>query len=265
MCKKDLWKHLETESEPSLSRDPALLISLSTTNPQFLALYSQARELANFLIAKMEFKKFASLYASALPAAISVSKNGLADLAGVHFYHIKSGRDIVLLAGFGSPVGDEYEFGTEILSYAKRLGIKEVISVGARWTEEPIPPLETPKVRGFATDEEGAKWLKANGVTILKNEPAYYFANTVIAMTPLYGLKGCKLSVDHGEPRPHPRSLIALLQVLTKKLDFTLDTSELESRAQELAETIRTSGLERGGIAEAGQGERAEKREDIYR
>ncbi len=260
-----MWKLLEIENQPTLSKDAALIISLSTTNPQFLILYSQARELANFLLAKMEFKRFASLYCSALPAAISVSKDGVADLAGVHFYHVKGKKDIVLLAGFGSPVGDEYEFGAEVLSYAKSLGISEVISIGARWTEEPVPPLETPKVRGFATDEGGTKWLEANGVSLLKNEPAYYFANTVIAMTQVYGLRGCKLSVDHGEPRPHPRSLMALLQVLTKKLDFEIDTSELESKARELAETIRTSGLERGGIAEAGQGERADKREDIYR
>jgi proteasome assembly chaperone (PAC2) family protein len=257
-----LWKHLEIENEPILSKDPVLLISLSTTNPQFLTLYSQGKELGNFLLEKLDFRKFASLYCSALPAAITVSKNGIAELAGVHFYHFKGVRDIVLLAGFGSPSGNEYEFGSEILTYAKRLGIVEVISVGARWTEEPLPPLETPKVRGFATDEEGRNWLKANDVTILKNEPAYYFANTIVAMASVYGMRGCKLSVDHGEPRPHPKSLIALLSVLSKKLAFDVDTTDLQASALELSETIRTSGSE--GM-ETGQDERSEKREDIYR
>lgn len=266
MRKINLWKRLQFEQEPSLSRDPLLLISLSTTNPQFVILYSQARELANFLLEKVEFKKFASFYSSALPAAIAVSKGGVADLVGVHFYHARSNsRDLVLLAGYGSPTSDEYEFGAEILSYAKRLGVNEVVSVGARWNEEPLPPLEAPKVLGFSTDEEGARWLEGNDVTLLRSEPAYYFANTVVGLAPVFGLRGCKLSVNHGEPRPHPRSLIALLGVLRKKLDLPLDTSTLESRANELAEMIRTSGYDSAGIAEAGSGEVQAKQEDIYR
>lgn len=260
-----MWKRLEIVQEPALSRDPLLLISLSTANPEFLVLYSQARELANFLLEKIEFKKFASLYSSALPAAIAVS-NGVADLVGVHFYYTStSKRDLVLLAGYGSPTTDEYEFGAEILSYAKRLGVNEVISIGARWTEEPLPPLEAPEVLGFSTDQEGTRWLESNGVKILKSEPAYYFANTIVGMAPVFGLRGSKLSVNHGEPRPHPKSLISFLGVLKKKLGMQLDTSSLESKANDLAELIRTSGYAGDRMAEAETAEGQTKQEDIYR
>lgn len=261
-----LWKHLEIEREPALSRDPLLLISLSTANPEFLVLYSQARELADFLLEKVEFKKFASLYSSALPAAIAVSNNGVADLVGVHFYHANTdSRDLVLLAGYGSPTADEYEFGAEILSYAKRLGVNEVVSIGARWSEEPLPPLEAPSVLGFSTDQEGTSWLENNGVKILKSEPAYYFANTVVGMAPVFGLRGSKLSVNHGEPRPHPKSLISFLGVLKKKLGLKLNTSSLESKANDLAELIRTSGFASDRIADEGSAEGQTKQEDIYR
>ncbi|MGI0085654.1 MAG: PAC2 family protein, partial [Nitrososphaerales archaeon] len=190
----------------------------------------------------------------------------VADLVGVHLYHARSkSRDIVLLAGYGSPASDEYEFGSEILSFAKKLGVNEVVSIGARWNEEPLPPLEDPKVLGFSTDEEGAKWLEKNGVTLLKSEAAYYFANTVVGMAPVFGLRGSKLSVNHGEPRPHPRSLIAFLEVLKKKLDMPIDTSTLESKASELAEVIRTSGYESASIGETGSTGGETKQEDIYR
>ena len=245
-------------------RNPVLLVSLSTSNPQYQVLYSQARELANYLLRKSKFERFASFYSSSLPPAVIVSKEGIAELVGVHFYlNIEGARDLILLAGFASPQGDEYEFGMEVLSFAKKLGVTELISTGARWNEEPIPPLEMPQVLGFASDEVGVKWLEDNGVHILKDESAFYFANTIIGMAQMQGIRGYKLSVNHGEPTPHPKSIAALLGIISKKVGMSFDTSDLEQGAKELAEVIRSSGYELQG-ARAGEGQ-DQRKEDIYR
>src|SRR5579862_2202173 len=202
-----MWKQLVVEGEePSFKHNPILLVALSTSNPQFVLLYSQARELANFLLKKYDFKKFAYLYASSMPPAIEIGRNGTIELVGVNFYHRFNGkRDVILLAGHSSPMGDEYEFGDEVLSFANRMKVKELVSVGARWSEEPIPPLEKPKVLGFSSDEGGVNKLKEMGVEIQREESAYYFANVIVAMASKYGISGYKLSVNHGEPAPHPR------------------------------------------------------------
>jgi len=242
-----LWKSfvVESEKEPYYNRNPLLLISLSTSNPQYILLYSQARELATYLLRIMDFQKIASLYSSSIPPAIQISRTGTLELAGVHFYHHFNGkRDLILLAGHSSPMGDEYEFEDQVLSFGERIGVREIVSIGARWTDEPLQPLETPKVLGFSSDENGVEELKALGVEIQKEESAYFFANTVIGLAPKYSMRGFKLSVNHGEPRPHPRTLISFLSVLSKMMRQEVDTKELETSAQELEKLVRSAGYE---------------------
>ena len=246
-----MWQQLEVKDDTKLTRDPVLIVSVSTSNPQFQLLYSQARELANFLLEKKGgFKLLASLYSSALPALVNISENGVAELPSCNFYlHTSGQRDIVLFAGYSSPTGDEYEFADAVLSFAKKLGVKELVSVGARWTENPLSPLETPKVQGFSSDLEGADWIKNNGAVLLRDETALYFTNVIVALAPRYGMRGTKLSVDHGEPRPHPKSLMAILTVLTKKIGIMVDTSSLENQSIELAAAIKAGG----GFGEEGE------------
>ena len=238
-----LWNKLEIFSEPELSHDPLLLISVSTSIPQYRILYSQARELANFLIEKVDFKLFATLYSSSMPPAVRIAADGIAELAKVDFYHHFNGkRDIILFSGYSSPASGEYEYAEVVLSYAKKLGIKELLSLGARWSDQPVSPYEYPVVYGFASDLDGVRWLEANGVNVLKNESAFYFANLIIGMAPLYGMRGFKLSVNHGEPTPHPKATSSFLKILSK-FGIEADTSDLSRQARELDEGLRKAGV----------------------
>jgi proteasome assembly chaperone (PAC2) family protein len=243
-----LWKQFLVENgneKRVYTHNPLLVISLSTSNPQYILLYSQARELGTYLLNKMKFEKIASFYSSSLPPAIQISKKGTLDLAGVEFYHHFNGkRDVILLLGHSSPMGDEYEFSDQVLSFAQKIGVREMVSIGARWSEEPIPPLETPKVIGFSSDEDGVEELKALGVEIQKDESAYFFANTVVGLANKYAMRGFKLSVNHGEPRPHPKSIISILGVLSKMMREEVDTADLQNSAQELEKAIRTAGYD---------------------
>lgn len=257
-----MWKRLDLHSELSPLRDPVMLVTLSTSNPQYRVLYSQARELGKFLLKKLDFKLIATLYSSATPSEVKVSNDGIGGLVSNNFY-IFSGnkRDYILLAGQSSPVSDEYEYCEEVLSFAKRAGVRELYSLGARWTDEVIPPLEPPKVLGFASDLEGVNRLSEAGVSILKNEAAYFFANIIVPHAKFFGIRGYKLSVNHGEPSPHPKSSIAFLRVLSKMVELDVDNSDLLEQTKQLAETIKKVELE--GSSE--QQESGPQKDDIYR
>ena len=145
-----------------------------------------------------------------------------------------------MLVGDSTPLDAEYEFSDTILRYAKGLGVHELISVGARWTEAVTPPNTVPRVLGFATDTEGVRALEAAGASIMKEEPAPYFASLIVGLAERYGMRGSKLCVDHGEPAPHPRSVMQLLLVLSKLLNLEhIETQELETRAKEMANQLR--------------------------
>lgn len=247
-----MWQRLEVEEMPQ-PEDSVLLVCLSTMAPQYAALYSHARELAKFLLKKLEFKRFATLYSSSLPAAVAIEADGVVRLESNQFYTYPGRRRVIMLAGDGSPFDDQQEYAHWVLSFAQRLGAKEMISVGARWSDSPIPAGGALKPVGYGTDFVAVKELEALGVKVAKSEPGPFFANLVVGMAPDYGMRGFKLGVDHGEPAPHPRSLIEILGVLSKMLGLELDTRPLAASAKEMEKAGPQEGLpdvrrERGGI-----------------
>jgi proteasome assembly chaperone (PAC2) family protein len=208
-----------------------MIVAVSTSMPQYKALYSQARELAEYLLKKMKFKRIATVRTSAFPPEVLVRDDGLSTLPECNFYVSKGKNGLVLFAGDTSPMDDQHEFARFLLTKAKEMGVKELYSVGARWAENPLPPEMDPIVSGFATDGVAVAKLKKHGVKILSEEPAPFFASMVVAMAKDYGMRGYKLSVDHGEPSPHVRSVTKLLDALSAAAGFEVDLAELRAKA----------------------------------
>ena len=210
-------------------KNPALIVAISTSLPQYRALYSQARESGRFMLSKMDFSRIATIHSSCLAPEVTVGDDGVATLLGCYLHLARGKRDIVLLTGDSSPMEDQYQFARMVLSYAKELGVKEMYSIGARWAENPLSPEAEPQPNGFATDEVGVGSLKKVGVKIIQEEPAPFFASIVVGLAAEYGMRGYKISVDHGEPSPHPRSVARILGTLSALVGFELSTEELRS------------------------------------
>ena len=225
-----MWTNFEKKDSLRL-KEPAMVIAVSTSIPQYRALYSQARELAEYMLRKMPFERIATIRSSAFPPEVLVRAEGVSTLPECGFYLHRGKRDVVLLGGDTSPMEGQYEFAQLVLGYAGELGVKEVYSIGARWTENPLSPEADPQPCGFATDAEGVGRLEKEGVKILRDEPAPFFASMVVALAKERGMRGYKLSVDHGEPSPHARSVSKMLGVLSKLVGFEVEVEELKAQA----------------------------------
>jgi len=225
-----VWIDLELDERISL-KSPAMLVAVSTSMPQYRALYSQAKELADYMLKNMSFKKIGTVRTSAFPPEVLVREDGLSTLPECSFYLSRGKRDLILFAGNSSPADEQYEFANFLLQKAKDIGIEELYSVGARWAENPLPSEAEPQATGFSTDPGGVAKLRKHGVKILGEELAPFFASMVVAMAKERGIRGYKLSVDHGEPRPHVRSVTKLLGILSAMLGFEVDLTELKAKA----------------------------------
>jgi uncharacterized protein len=225
-----MWLDFEEQEDRSL-RNPALVVAVSTSMPQYRALYSQARELGEYMLKKMKFERVGTVRSSAFPPEVLVRDDGLSTLPECSFYLHKGRRDLVLFAGDASPMDDQYVFAEFLLKWAEGKGVRELFSIGARWAENPLPPEADPPTSGFATDATGVAKLRRHGVTILGEEPAPFFASMVVAMAKDFGIRGYKLSVDHGEPSPHVRSVARLLDILSALAGFEVDLEDLRSKA----------------------------------
>lgn len=225
-----LWIDFEGKDGRSLKK-PVMVVAVSTSMPQYKALYSQARELGEYMLRKMKFEKIGTVRTSAFPPEVMVRGDGMCTLPECSFYLSRGRRDLVLFAGDTSPMDEQYEFAQSLLGKAREMGVEELYSIGARWAENPVPPEAEPEASGFATDSAGVAKLKKHGVKILGEEPAPFFASMVVAMAKDQGIRGYKLSVDHGEPSPHVRSVGKLLDILSSMAGFEVDLAELRSKA----------------------------------
>lgn len=213
-------------------KSPIMVVAVSTAMPQYRALYSQARETADYMLKKMAFEKVGTVRSSAFPPEVLVRETGLSTLPECQFYVSRGKHDILLFAGDASPMDDQYEFAQFLLGEAKSLGVEELYSIGARWADNPTAPEEEPRATGFATDAQGVAKLKKNGVKVLGEEPAPFFASMIVAMAKDAGIRGYKLAVDHGEPSPHVKSVVKLLEILGAMAEFEIDLDELRSKAR---------------------------------
>jgi proteasome assembly chaperone (PAC2) family protein len=223
-----MWLEFEKKQHSTL-KNPSMIVAVSTSLPQYQAMYSQARELGKYMLAKMDFLPIGTIHSSSFPPEVLIREGGVTTLPACHFYLNKGKKDLVLFAGDTSPMDDQYEFAQILLGYAKDIGVKELFSIGARWAENPAPPESDPEPNGFATDKVGVAKLKKHGVKIVHEEPAPFFSSMVVGMAADYGIRGYKLSVDHGEPSPHSRSVAKMLGILSEMASFEVALDDLKA------------------------------------
>ncbi len=226
-----MWLDFERMKTPTL-RNPVMVVAVSTSLQQYKAMYSHARELGDYMLRRMKFEHIATIRASAFPPEVIVRDGGISSLPECHFHLNREKRDLVLFTGDTGPMDGQYEFATTFLDYAEELGVKELYSVGTRWTESPLPPGTEPEPNGFSTDRVGVAKLRENGVKIITEEPAPFFTSMVVGMAKGRGIRGYKLSVDHGEPSPHSRSVARLLGVLSAMTGFQVQLEEPKASSE---------------------------------
>lgn len=237
-----MWTAFEKRKTPPL-KDPAIIVAVSTSMPQYKAMYSQARELGEYMLQHMNFQRVATIFCSSFPPEVIVREGGISTLPQCRIDLSRGdGRDMLLLTGDTSPMDHQYEFAEVILDYATELGVRELYSVGARWAENPLPPETEPEPNGFSTDAVGVAKLKRNGVKLLSEEPAPFFASTVVGMARKHGIRGFKLSVDHGEPSPHTKSVARLLGTLSSMAGFRYRAEEKKPEQKAAAPQRQSDG-----------------------
>ena len=184
------------------------------------------------MLRRMKFERIATIRASAFPPEVIIRDGGISTLPECQFHLNREERDLVLFTGDTGPMDEQYEFTTTFLDYAEELGVKELYSVGTRWAENPLPPGTESEPNGFSTDRVGVAKLKKNGVKIIAEESAPFFASMVVGMAKERGIRGYKLSVDHGEPSPHSRSAARLLGVLSSMAGFRVQLEEPKASSE---------------------------------
>lgn len=193
-----------------------------------------------YLISKQNGKKIADLYSPHFPHQVFMTKKGAIRPIKNMFYLVKTPKhDLILLVGDVQAITSEgqYEVAGKIIEYAQKLGAKQAISLGGYSTGKLN---EKRKVFAVVTHKRLIPELKKLGVVFGEAKGAIVGAVGLIPLlAKLHGMEGaCLMGETHGS-YVDATSARQVIEVLEKKLGFTVDLSELEKQAKEGEKIIK--------------------------
>jgi len=189
---------------------------------------------AEHMIKELKAEKVAELYSSHFPHQVLMLKKGILRMLKNKFYVIRGKRhDIVVLVGDVQAVTPESQFQVcgEILDYFESLGGKRIYTLGGYGVGRAVA---NPKVYGSATHMKVVEELKRYGIQFGEAKGSIIgAAGLLLGIGKLRGMSGaCLMGETHGG-YVDAKSAQSVLEVLSKILEFKIDTKKLEMRAKE--------------------------------
>ena len=194
---------------------------------------------ADHLVSAFKLRKVAEYTSSTFPPQVSVKEDGTADPPrGELFYAaVKRGRGLFVFTADAQPTTSEgeYELSDAVVKFAKRCGVKQVYTLAAYITGSFS---KSPKVYGSGTSKGMVGMLGDNGVVLMKDGGISGMNGLLIGVAAIRGLEGaCLLGETSGYVVDAGASK-AVLELLSKVLDISIDTSKLEAKAEETSKVI---------------------------
>ena len=195
---------------------------------------------ADYLREQLGAKPLATIFSKFFPPQVYVGENGVVRLVSNDLYYWRapssSGRDLLILGGDYQGISPEgqYEITERVLDYCARLGVREVYTL-AGFAQGRV--VDTPRVLGAATEESRVESLKGVGVVFSRNDPGGGLigaSGLFLGLGRIFGMEGACLMGETSGYFVDPRSAEAVLKVLSKVLDVTLDFTALEAKAKEI-------------------------------
>lgn len=193
-----------------------------------------------YLVEQLKAKKIANLYSHHFPHQVFMTKKGGLRLIKNSFYVYK-GKNVHLLILIGdvqamSSVG-QYEVTETILEYAKKCGVKQLITVGGYSTGK---LKDERSVHAVSTNAPLRKKLKKYGIRFGEAKGSIVGAAGLLpSIGRLRGVEGfCLMGETHGG-FVDTKAAKEVVVTLSKYLGLKLNINELEKRAKESEKVLK--------------------------
>jgi len=193
------------------------------------------------LIKKLKAEKFAVAYSTNFPPQVRIMPDGTVKMRAAEFYYAKGKkRDLVILAGDDQPltVEAQYSFCEEVLSFSKKLGIKEIITLGGYGAIKQVSKVR--RVFGAASTKSYAKTLEKHGVLFGKvGGDIVGVAGLLVGLASVRKVKSVCLMAETKGNYIDPKASESILKVLNSYLGLNVELKELKEKAKETEEMIK--------------------------
>lgn len=210
------------------------------------------------LIDSIGATKFAEFYCKDFPPQVFINPDGTIELVKNEFYYWEAKkekqRNLILLTGDyqGLSSQGQYELVNTILEFSKKLGVKEIYTLGGYGLGQDI---RKPKVLCATTHKNLVSEMKKHGAVFKKNEPGGGIVGAsglLLGLGKLNGFKGVCFMGETPGYLVDPNSAKAVLKIIKSITGVNIDLSALEEKAKEIeqiAQQLRE--MEMGGTDKA--------------
>lgn len=208
---------------------------------------------AEHLVEELKAKKIMEIYSPHLPPQVLVESDSTIRLARneIYAHKTKGKHDLMILVGDHQSATNEghYELCSVFLDVAEEFKVERIYALGGYGVGQLV---ETEAVLGAANKIELIRELQEYGVEFRANEPAGGIVGASGLLLGLGGLRGidavCLMGVTSGY-LVDPKSAQAVLKMLCKMLDITVDMQALADRAAEMEKIVaRLKEMEQGQV-----------------
>ena len=194
---------------------------------------------AEHLVDQLKATKFVEIYSKYFPPQVLVNDSGVVKLVNNEMFYVKrpeATNDLVVLIGDyqGLTPDGQYELSDRVLALAEELGVKMMFTLGGYGLGKLV---EKPRVLGAVTDEDLIEDMKSHGVTFSKGEPGSGIVGAsglLLGLGKIHGLRSVCLMGETSGYFVDPKAAQVVLEVLSKVLDFKLDFTDLEDKAEQI-------------------------------
>jgi len=204
----------------------------------------------DYLIDKLQAIQFGQIYSHSFPPQVSIQEDGTLDLVKNSLYYCKGdSNDLVFLTGDAQPVSaeGEYSLAEEIVEICKKMNIQEIFTLAAYITGK-FP--KNPKVFGTSTSAETIKEFSKFDVMTMNKGNITGMNGVLIGIAKKSSLSGICLLGETSGYVIDAKASKGVLESLCKILNLQFDMSELDQRAkdtEELIKTIQSQATAQGG------------------
>lgn len=194
----------------------------------------------DYIIDKLKGSKFADIYSSSFPPQVTIQSNGTVDLIKNSLYYYKNGsNDLVFLTGDAQPVSAqaEYALAEEILNVCKKLKVDNIYTLAAYITGKFS---QTPRVYGTSTSSKVVKEFSKYGVLTMNKGSITGMNGVIIGIAKKSTMTGICLLGETSGYVIDAKASKAILEVLSKILNIKFDMSELNKRAEDTEQVIKS-------------------------
>jgi len=194
---------------------------------------------AEHLVDQLKAVKFVEMFSKYFPPQVLVTDSGTIRLVSNELYYVmrpQMKNDLIIMTGDyqGLTPEGQYALADKTLQILNEVGVRRIYTLGGYGLGKMI---EKPRVLGAASDADLVDEMKAHGVTFSKGEPGSGIVGAsglLLGLGNLYGMRSVCLMGETSGYFVDPKGAQAVLEVLAKILEVTIDFSELEAKASQI-------------------------------